>query len=59
MTERDYGDELMFETLVVRLFPEDKQALLRIVKDHPEAFDNVSHAMRSAVQAFIRKWGEE
>jgi len=58
MTGRDFQDEKMLTTLVVRLFPQDLERLKEVVEDNGEKYDSVSHAARCAIQAFIRQWGD-
>ena len=53
---RDFLDEKLTVAVVVRMFPADIDRLTEIVKDS-EKYENNSHAIRCAIQAFLRKWG--
>ena len=55
--ERDFLDEKLTVAVVVRMFPADIDRLTEIVKDS-EKYENNSHAIRCAIQAFLRKWGD-
>jgi len=45
------------DTVMVRLFRTDTERLQAIVAAHPGDFESVSHAIRCAIQAFIREKG--
>ena len=55
---RDFVEEKMYATMPLRLFPQDLERLKEIVKDNPEKYETPSHAVRCAIQAFIKEWGD-
>ena len=55
---RDFLDEKLLSPLVVRVFPQDEERLKEIVKDNADKYETVSHAVRCAIQHFIKKWGD-
>ena len=55
---RDFLDEKLLSPLVVRVFPQDEERLKEIVKENPEKYETVSHAVRCSIQHFIKEWGD-
>lgn len=53
----DFGNQKLLTPVVVRMFPEDEKRLKEIVAGNKQ-YESVSHAIRCAIQAFIRKWGD-
>ena len=53
--ESDAESKGLYETILVRVFPEDKQTLQNMVKNNPKKYECVSHAVRCAIQRLIRE----
>lgn len=46
------------DTLLLHLYRRDKERLQDIVNENPDDYESVSHAVRCAIQAFIRQRGK-
>ena len=55
---RDFCDEKLTVAVIVRMFPADIDRLTEIVEDNENKYESNSHAIRCAIQAFIRSWGD-